>query len=140
MKATLSVPDLPASAPILVVAGPTASGKSALGLALAEQFNGTVINADSMQVYRDLRVLTARPTPEEEARVPHRLYGVLDGAVHGTAALWRGLALQAMAETVADGRLPILLCGNGMYLRGLFEGPVEKSRGASCWERVVWEE
>src|SRR3546814_9233595 len=87
MTAIPGVPDLPASAPILVVAGPTASGKSALGLALAEQFNGTVINADSMQVYRDLRVLTARPTPEEEARVPHRLYGVLDGAVHGTAAL-----------------------------------------------------
>ena len=113
---------LPATAPILVVAGPTASGKSALGLALAEKFNGTVINADSMQVYRDLRVLTARPTPEEEARVPHRLYGVLDGAVHGTAALWRRLALEAIAGTVAEGRLPILLGGTGMYLRGLFEG------------------
>lgn len=116
---------LPVHAPILVVAGPTASGKSALGLALAEKFNGTVINADSMQVYRDLRVLTARPTPAEEARVPHRLYGVLDGAVHGTAALWRGMALQAMAETVAEGRLPILLGGTGMYLRGLFEGLVD---------------
>ncbi|WP_341703396.1 tRNA (adenosine(37)-N6)-dimethylallyltransferase MiaA [Ferrovibrio sp.] len=117
-----AIPGLPPAAPILVVAGPTASGKSALGIALAERFNGTVINADSMQVYRDLRILTARPTAEEEGRVPHRLYGVLDGAVHGTAALWRQLALAALAETVAEGRLPILLGGTGMYLRGLFEG------------------
>jgi len=116
---------LPPTAPILVVAGPTASGKSALGLALAERFRGTVINADSMQVYRDLRILTARPNPDEEAQVPHLLYGVLDGAVRGTAALWRQLALQAMAETVAAGRLPILLGGTGMYLRGLFEGLVD---------------
>lgn len=115
----------PAAAPVIIVAGPTASGKSALGLALAERFNGTVINADSMQVYRDLRVLTARPTDAEMQRVPHRLYGVLDGAVHGTAALWRGLALEAVAGTVAAGRVPILLGGTGLYLRGLLEGLVD---------------
>jgi tRNA dimethylallyltransferase len=115
----------PSKAPILVVAGPTASGKSALGIAIAEKVNGTVINADSMQVYRDLRVLTARPIEDEMRQVPHRLYGVLDGAVHGTAAVWVDLARQAIAETVAEGRVPILLGGTGMYLRSLFEGLAE---------------
>ena len=65
---------------IILIAGPTASGKSALALALAQKVGGTIINADSMQVYRDLRIITARPTPEEEARVPHRLYGHVDAA------------------------------------------------------------
>jgi tRNA dimethylallyltransferase len=115
----------PSKAPILVVAGPTASGKSALGIAIAEKVNGTIINADSMQVYRDLRVLTARPTDDEMLRVPHRLYGVLDGAAHGTAAVWVDLARQAIAETVAGGRVPILLGGTGMYLRSLFDGLAE---------------
>jgi tRNA dimethylallyltransferase len=115
----------PSQAPILVLAGPTASGKSALGIALARQFNGTVINADSMQVYRDLRVLTARPTEAEMAQAPHRLYGVLDGAEHGTAARWVALATAAIAETQAAGRLPILLGGTGMYMRSLFEGLAE---------------
>lgn len=115
----------PSKAPILVVAGPTASGKSALGIAIAEKVNGTVINADSMQVYRDLRVLTARPTDEELRQVPHRLYGVLDGALHGTAATWVDLARHAITETIAEGRVPILLGGTGMYLRSLFEGLAE---------------
>ncbi|QDO95947.1 tRNA (adenosine(37)-N6)-dimethylallyltransferase MiaA [Ferrovibrio terrae] len=115
----------PSKAPILVVAGPTASGKSALGIAIAEKVNGTIINADSMQVYRDLRVLTARPTDDEMRRAPHRLYGVLDGAVHGTAAVWVDLAKQAITETIAEGRVPILLGGTGMYLRSLFEGLAE---------------
>lgn len=115
----------PSKAPIIVLAGPTASGKSALGIAVAERVGGTIINADSMQVYRDLRVLTARPTDAEMAQVPHRLYGVLDGATHGTAAVWVGLARQAIAETIAEGRVPILLGGTGMYLRSLFEGLAE---------------
>ena len=67
--------------PVVLVGGPTASGKSALALALAASFDGTVINADSMQVYRDLRILTARPGPDELARAPHRLYGVLPAGV-----------------------------------------------------------
>jgi tRNA dimethylallyltransferase len=116
---------VPSHAPILVVAGPTASGKSALGIAIAEKVNGTIINADSMQVYRDLRVLTARPTDDEMLRVPHRLYGVVDGAVHGTAAMWVDMARQAIAETLAEGRVPILLGGTGMYLRSLFDGLAE---------------
>ena len=115
----------PSKAPIIVLAGPTASGKSALGISIAEKVGGTIINADSMQVYRDLRILTARPTDEEMLRVPHRLYGVLDGALHGTAAVWVDLARQAIAETLAEGRVPILLGGTGMYLRSLFEGLAE---------------
>lgn len=113
---------IPQQHPILVVAGPTASGKSALALALAERFQGTVINADSMQVYRDLRILTARPGPDDEARAPHRLYGILDGAARGSVAWWRDMALQAIADTIASGRLPILVGGTGMYLRSLFDG------------------
>src|SRR5688500_18138718 len=80
----------------MIVAGPTASGKSALALALAERFGGVVINADSMQVYRELRVLTARPTAAEEARAPHRLYGVRAAAEAASVAWWRGAALAEM--------------------------------------------
>ncbi len=103
----------------VVVAGPTCSGKSALALALAESLGGTVINADAMQVYRELRVLTARPTPAEEARVPHRLYGVRPAAEASTAAWWRQAAIGAMHEASAQGRLPILCGGTGLYLASL---------------------
>ncbi len=106
----------------LIVAGPTASGKSALALALARALGGTVINADSMQVYAELRVLTARPTPAEEAQAPHRLYGVRPAAEPGNAAWWRGAALAAMDDARAAGRLPILCGGTGMYLAALTEG------------------
>ncbi|WP_198377444.1 tRNA (adenosine(37)-N6)-dimethylallyltransferase MiaA [Neoroseomonas rubea] len=108
--------------PALLVAGPTASGKSALALAIAARVGGTVINADSMQVYRELRVLTARPTPEEEARVPHRLYGVRAAAEAASVAWWRGEALAAMAQARAEGRLPILCGGTGLYFASLTEG------------------
>jgi tRNA dimethylallyltransferase len=105
-----------------VVAGPTASGKSALALRLARALGGTVVNADSMQVYRELRVLTARPTPEEEAAVPHRLYGVRPAAEAASVAWWREAALGAMAEARAAGRLPILCGGTGLYPLSLTEG------------------
>lgn len=105
-----------------LIAGPTASGKSALALALAEKHRGTVINADSMQVYADLRVLTARPTVEEEKRAPHRLFGHIDGAEAHSAARWAAEARAAIHEAHADGRLPILVGGTGMYLRTLVEG------------------
>ncbi len=108
--------------PALIVAGPTASGKSALALALADRFRGTVINADSMQIYAELRVLTARPTPEEEARVPHRLYGVRPVAEPGSAAWWRGVALAAMDEVLQAGRVPILCGGTGLYFLALTQG------------------
>ena len=106
----------------MIVAGPTASGKSALALALAEALGGTVINADSMQVYRELRILTARPTPAEEARAPHRLYGVLPAAQLCSAGRWRALALAAVREAQAAGRLPIVAGGTGLYLRALMQG------------------
>ncbi len=102
----------------LIVCGPTASGKSALALALAERLGGTVINADAMQCYRELRVLTARPTPEDERRAPHALYGFLPAATAGSVATWREAALDAMARTP----MPILCGGTGMYLRALTQG------------------
>ncbi|TCI00086.1 tRNA (adenosine(37)-N6)-dimethylallyltransferase MiaA [Roseococcus sp. SYP-B2431] len=102
----------------LIVAGPTTAGKSALALAIAERFGGTVINADAMQCYRELRVITARPSPEEEARAPHALYGVLAAARAGHVAWWREAALAEMARA----RLPILCGGTGMYLRALTQG------------------
>lgn len=105
-----------------LIAGPTASGKSALALALAEKHRGTVINADSMQVYADLRILTARPTPDEEARVPHRLFGHVDGADAYSAARWAAEARAAITESRAEGRLPILVGGTGLYLRTLLDG------------------
>lgn len=102
----------------LIVAGPTTSGKSALALAIAERWGGTVINADAMQCYRELRVVTARPSPEDEARAPHALYGVLPAAHAGHVAWWREAALAEMAHT----KLPILCGGTGMYLRALTQG------------------
>ena len=106
----------------LVVFGPTASGKSGMASDLALTFGGTVINADSMQIYRDLRVLTARPSEEEEAVVPHRLYGVLDGAEPCAAALWRDLAAAEIKSATAEGRVPILCGGTGLYLKAIMEG------------------
>ncbi len=104
---------------VVVIAGPTASGKSALALGVAEQLGGTIINADSMQVYRDLSVVTARPNAADLARAPHRLYGTLDGAELCSAARWAELARQEIAA--AEG-LPILCGGTGLYLRTLLYG------------------
>lgn len=115
----------PAVRAALIVAGPTCSGKSALALAIGERLNGTVINADSMQVYRELHVLTARPSPQDEARLPHRLYGVSPAAEARNVAWWREAAMAAMEEAWTDGRLPILCGGTGMYLRALTDGLAE---------------
>jgi len=106
----------------LIVAGPTASGKSALALTLAEKRRGTVINADSMQVYRELRILTARPTPAEEAVIPHELYGVRPAREPGSAAWWRESALAAMDAAWAADRLPVLCGGTGLYFSSLING------------------
>src|ERR1022692_2616177 len=92
----------------ILIAGPTASGKSALALTLAEKLDGTIVNADSMQVYRDLRVITARPTPEEEARVPHRLYGHVDAAENYSVGRWCRDVGAALGEIATEGRVPIL--------------------------------
>lgn len=106
----------------VLIAGPTASGKSALALALAERFSGTVINADSMQVYRDFRILTARPTPEEEARVPHRLYGHVDACENYSVGWWTVDAAQVLAEVEASRRVPIFVGGTGLYFKSLVQG------------------
>jgi tRNA dimethylallyltransferase len=106
----------------VLIAGPTASGKSALALAVAEATGGVVINTDSMQVYRDLRIITARPTPEEEARVPHRLYGHCDAAVNCSAGSWVVDAEKALAEARAQSRLPIFTGGTGLYFKALTQG------------------
>lgn len=106
----------------LLVAGPTCSGKSALALDLAERLGGSVINADSMQVYRELRILTARPSEAEAARVPHALYGIRPASLPGDAAWWRGEALAAMHAATAERRLPILCGGTGLYFAALTEG------------------
>jgi tRNA dimethylallyltransferase len=108
--------------PAIVIAGPTASGKSGLALRVAEEFGGTVINADSMQVYATLRILTARPSPEDEARVPHRLYGLLAPADPCSAARWRDLAAAEMEAAWAAGRVPVVVGGTGLYLRALLQG------------------
>jgi tRNA dimethylallyltransferase len=109
----------------IIVAGPTASGKSALALALARAFGGVIINADSMQTYRELRVLTARPSMEEEAAAPHCLYGVRPAAEPGSVAWWRNAALAAMDQARARGRVPILCGGSGMYFEALLHGLAE---------------
>ncbi len=106
----------------MLIAGPTASGKSALALALAQKAGGVVINTDSMQVYRDLRVITARPTVEEEARVPHRLYGHVDAAVNFSAGSWVVDAAAALAEARGQNRLPIFVGGSGLYFKALTRG------------------
>jgi tRNA dimethylallyltransferase len=113
---------VPPQAHALLVAGPTASGKSALALAIAQRIGGTIINADSMQVYRELRVLTARPSPEDEALVPHALYGVRPAAEAGNAAWWRAAALKAMDAARTAGHMPILTGGTGMYFAALTQG------------------
>jgi tRNA dimethylallyltransferase len=106
----------------VLIAGPTASGKSALALSLAEKLNGVVVNADSMQVYRDLRIITARPTPQEETRVPHALYGHVDAAVNHSVGQWFRDAQGALTEAAAAGRVPVFTGGTGLYFKALLTG------------------
>ena len=109
-------------ATVVVVAGPTATGKSALALDLAEAMGGTIINADSMQVYSDLRILTARPDEASLGRVPHRLYGTIPAAEACSAAHWRTLAIAEIDAARSAGRRPVLVGGTGLYLKALMEG------------------
>ncbi len=106
----------------MLIAGPTASGKSALAVALAQRVGGTVVNADSMQVYRDLRVLSARPDATEEAAAPHRLYGHVDGAVNHSAARYAQDVAPLLDELELAGSLPVLVGGTGLYFKALTEG------------------
>jgi tRNA dimethylallyltransferase len=128
----------------VLIAGPTASGKSALALHLAERLGGVVVNADSMQVYRDLRVITARPAPGEEARVPHRLYGHVDAAENYSVGRWCRDAAVVLEEIAAQGRLPILVGGTGLYFKALLTGlaavpPIPDDIRTRVRERIVSE-
>jgi len=106
----------------VLIAGATASGKSALAMALAEKIGGVIVNADSMQVYRDLRIITARPTAAEEARVPHRLYGHVDAAVNYSVGAWCRDAGNALNEIARQGRVPVVVGGTGLYFKALTAG------------------
>ena len=106
----------------ILIAGPTASGKSALAITLAQRLGGTVVNADSMQVYKDLRVLSARPSASEEAAAPHLLFGHVDGAVNYSVGRWLADAAQTIEDLRGQGRLPIFTGGTGMYFKGLLRG------------------
>ena len=110
------------SAKAVLIAGPTASGKSRAALELGERLGGTIINADSMQIYRELRELTARPSSSEEARVPHRLYGTVSAAEAYSVGRWLDDVAAAMVEARGEGRLPILIGGTGLYFKALTEG------------------
>ena len=105
-----------------MIVGPTASGKSALALELAKKQDSVVINADSAQVYRDLQVLSARPSDEEMQGISHQLYGYIDGAEACSAARWATDAKQAIKQAKRDGKLPILVGGTGLYVRTLLDG------------------
>ncbi len=119
---------------LIVVAGATASGKSALALRLAEAERGVIINADSMQLYRDLDLLTARPTAADQARAPHRLYGILDAADPASAGRWLQLAGAAIDEALAMGRPAVVVGGTGLYLHALLHGlaPVPEIAADVC--------
>ncbi len=106
----------------ILIAGPTASGKSALALKLAATLGGVIVNADSMQVYRDLALITARPTPDDERRAPHRLYGHVDAAENYSVGRWCRDVGDVLPETVAQGRVPILVGGTGLYFKALLSG------------------
>ena len=107
---------------VILIAGPTASGKSVLALELAAKLRGIIINADSMQVYRDLRIITARPSPDEEQRLPHRLYGHVDAAENYSVGRWFGEAATALVDTLGRGQPAIVTGGTGLYFSTLTRG------------------
>jgi tRNA dimethylallyltransferase len=109
-------------AKVILIAGPTASGKSALAVKLAEKLDGVIVNADSMQVYRDLRIITARPSPAEESRVAHRLYGHVDAGENYSVGRWFAEATTALSETRGQGRPALLVGGTGLYFSTLTRG------------------
>jgi len=125
----------------VLIAGPTASGKSALAMTLAAETGGTIVNVDSMQVYRDLHVITARPSREEEEQVPHRLYGHVDAAENYSVGRWLADVGPVLDETRAGGRVPILVGGTGLYFKALTQGlssvpPIPREIRASVRARL----
>jgi len=128
--------------PVVVIGGPTASGKSGLALDLARQFDGDIVNADAMQVYRELAILTARPGPGDLAAAPHHLYGVLSVSERCSAGRWHEMAAAAIADIHKAERLPILVGGSGLYLRALMQGlaavpPVPETIRAAVGARMT---
>lgn len=128
--------------PLVLIAGPTASGKSGLALVLAQQIGGTIVNADSAQVYHDLKILSAAPTEHELKLAEHRLYLVRDGALPCSAADWAGMARAEIADIHRSGKVPILVGGTGLYLRTLIEGiapvpPIDPNVRARVREAAV---
>ncbi len=115
-------PEKPSRPKAILIAGPTASGKSAAALALAVSLRGTIVNADSMQVYRELPILTAHPPAEALARAPHRLYGSIPAAEAYSVGRWLDDASAAIGAAEAEGRVPILTGGTGLYFKALGEG------------------
>jgi len=112
----------PGNGRVILIAGPTASGKSAFALNVAAGCNGVIVNADSMQLYEDLRIVSARPSAEEEALVPHRLYGTLPSSTAFSTGAWLRLASAEIAGLKADGKVPVVVGGTGLYFKGLTEG------------------
>lgn len=107
---------------IIVIAGPTASGKSALALNVAEELNGVVINADSMQVYKDIPILAATPTAEDTIRAPHKLYGIYDAAYQGNVVEWLELCKKEIDTAREEGKTPVVVGGTGLYIESLTKG------------------
>ena len=107
---------------LFLIAGPTASGKTALALRLAAELGGEIVGADALQIYRDLRILSARPTPEEEAQVPHHLFGVADAAEAWSVGRWLAAARPVLTDIAARGRPAIVVGGTGLYFRALTQG------------------
>ncbi len=130
--------------PVILIAGPTAGGKSALSLRLAEAMGGEIVNADALQVYRDLRVLTARPSPAETARAPHHLFGVADAADGWSVGRWLNAAVPTLQAIAARGRPAIVVGGTGLYFKALTEGLAElppvpataRQAAAALFERI----
>ena len=108
--------------PIIVIAGPTASGKSDFALQIAKELPCTIINFDSMQVYKDLKILTARPTEDQCKNNPHELYGFLNSESEFSAVSWRNLAVEKIKENIINNRVPLLVGGTGFYLKSLMDG------------------
>ncbi|MDE3016269.1 MAG: tRNA (adenosine(37)-N6)-dimethylallyltransferase MiaA, partial [Pseudomonadota bacterium] len=130
--------------PIIIVAGPTASGKSALALSIAEKTGGVIINADSQQLYRELPILTARPSPQEEARISHRLYGIVSASDGCSAGKWLTLARMEIDWARSQGKQPVVVGGTGLYLKALMQGiadipaipPQTRAQAVSDYEQM----
>ncbi|ACV74741.1 MAG: tRNA (adenosine(37)-N6)-dimethylallyltransferase MiaA [Zymomonas mobilis] len=118
----MSISESPKKHPVLLIAGPTASGKSQLAIAMGIKTNGIIINADASQLYTDLQILTARPSDADEKILPHRLFGIQDGSEPASAVFWAELAKKEIKNAHESGRLPILVGGTGLYIRTLLEG------------------